>query len=74
MVPFPRFPSSLKFMDANFRVQILISRNRGFSTTAQLYLVGLTGSKSVIEWGGQSGKLIRILLADDIHTDLASES
>ena len=36
VVPFPRFPSSLKFMDANFRVQIPISRNRGFSTTAQL--------------------------------------
>ena len=67
--PSPKFPSSLKFMDTNFRVQIPINR---FSTVAQLQPLGLSGSKSGVVQGGQSEKLVRIPLAGDIHTDSVS--
>lgn len=45
-----------------------------FFTVAQLQPLSLSGSKSAVEWRGQSDKLIRISLAGDIHIDLASIS
>lgn len=60
MVPFPKSPSSLKCVDANFRAQNLISRDMEVSAMAQTQPVSLSGSKSAVEQDGQSDKLIRI--------------